>query len=138
MRKTDFIFLGESFYKWSLFCWKHELFKLFVLKINLVQSANCWNKLMKMMQWRGGHITDGKLCFAAPSHGKEVNNRILFNKLWSFYWKNWSNGVSCIYIKWDSVLHTPVIENAKRKKCPAYTINDLELYDNPWLLEDVS
>ena len=31
-----------------------------------------------------------------------------------------------------------VIENAKRKKCPADTINEFELYESPWLLEDVS
>ena len=31
-----------------------------------------------------------------------------------------------------------VIENAKRKKCLADTINDFELFDSPKLLEDVS
>ena len=31
-----------------------------------------------------------------------------------------------------------VIENVKRKKCPADTINEFELYDSPLLWEDVS
>ena len=31
-----------------------------------------------------------------------------------------------------------VIENAKRKKCPAGTINEFELYESTWLWEDVS
>ena len=38
----------------------------------------------------------------------------------------------CVYIQ------RLVIENAKRKKCPADTVNEFEFYDSPWLSEDVS
>ena len=38
-----------------------------------------------------------------------------------------------IYMDNNFIWSSLVIENTKRKKCPASTINEFELNDNPWL-----
>ena len=39
---------------------------------------------------------------------------------------------------WDTLYHASSLGMPREKKCPADTINEFELYDSPWLLEDVS
>ena len=69
-------------------------------------------------------------------------------------WSSWSRGDYIVFERNNSVSNKTdarhchprqtlnsarlVIENVKRKKCPADNINEFELHDNPWLLEGVS
>ena len=55
-RKKFDLFWTHGWQAWVVLCWK------FFLKINFVQSANCWNKLMKLMQWEAiaRYVTDDK------------------------------------------------------------------------------